>query len=130
LFSIKRNGTEDIRQFKNGGIDRSTSYNIYSYQTNGPSFGYSAYDLNIVSYSNKYTSSSSNLGYTYQSPVKCTYNSICANSFLAGSSTGWLTTEIEVYRMLNPVTTSAKPGIQLKLRLIEYIILFFLHRAI
>jgi hypothetical protein len=50
------------------------------------------------------------LGYTYQLPEECTYNSICAKSFLAGSYTGWLTTEIEVYQMLNPVTTSARPG--------------------
>jgi hypothetical protein len=91
-------------------MDRSSSYNIYSYGTNGPSFGYLAYDLNIVSNSDIYTGSSSFLGYTYQLPAECSYNTNCAKSFLAGSYTGWLTTEIEVYQMINPITTSIKPG--------------------
>ncbi len=77
---------------------------------NGPTFGYLGYDLNIVSYSNKYDTSTSGLGYTYQLPAECKYNSVCAKSFLAGSYTGWLTTEIEVYQMIDPVTTSARPG--------------------
>jgi hypothetical protein len=111
LFSIRRNGTEDIRIFKNGGTqDRSSNYNIYNYVINGPNFGYLGRDLNIVTYSNKYAISSSNLGYTYQLPEECTYNSDCAKSFLAGSYTGWLTTEIEVYQMIGPITTSVKPG--------------------
>jgi hypothetical protein len=113
LFSIQRNGTDDIRKFKNGGSqDRSSSYNLYSYETYGPSFGYNAYDLKIVSYSNKKTGSLSYLGHSYQLPSECTYNSVCANSFLAGSFTGWLTTEIEVYQMIDPITTSVKPGMQ------------------
>ena len=115
LFSVRRNGTEDIRQFKNGGSqDRSTSYNIYSSISYGPSFGSSQYDLYICSYSNKISSSKSNLGYTYQLPVECTYNSACAQSFLAGSYTGWLTTEIEVYQMVDPITTTVRPGMDLK----------------
>ena len=111
LFSIRRNGTEDIRQFKNGGSqDRSTSYNLYSQGVNGPSFGYQGYDLDICTYSNKISNSESSLGYTFQLPVECTYNSACAKSFLAGSFTGWLTTEIEVYQMINPITTTIGPG--------------------
>jgi hypothetical protein len=111
LYSLRRNGTTGSRKFKNGGTqDRNTTYNLNTAASNGPSFGYAAYDLNIESYSNKLATSSSNLGYTYQLPEECTYNSICAKSFLAGSYTGWLTTEIEVYQMLNPVTTSARPG--------------------
>ncbi len=65
------------------------------------------------------------MGYTYQLPAECTYNSVCAKSFLAGSSTGWLTTEIEVYQMINPVTTSVKPGMQILLELTEFILAFF-----
>ena len=65
----------------------------------GPSFGFQAYDLKIVSYSNRFASSTSNLGYTFQLPEECTYNSNCTKTFFAGSYTGWLTTEIEVYQM-------------------------------
>ena len=115
LFSVRRNGTEDIRQFKNGGSqDRTSGYNIYSSISYGPSFGASQYDLFICSYSNKISRSYSDLGYTYQLPVECPYNSDCARSFLAGSYTGWLTTEIEVYQMIDPITTTVRPGIYLK----------------
>ncbi len=111
LFSIRRNGTQDIRKFKNGGDqDRSSLYNIHNNDFYGPSFGYQAYDINIVSYSNKYATSSSDLGFTYQLPAGCTYRSNCARSFFAGSYTGWLTTEIEVYQMIDPITTSPSPG--------------------
>ena len=115
LYSLRRNGTADPRILKNGGTqDRSTAYNIYSSTANGPSFGKSAYDLNICSYSHEKGCSTSLLGYTYQLPVECTYNSACANSFLAGSYTGWLTTEIEVYQMVDPITTTVRPGMDLK----------------
>jgi hypothetical protein len=63
--------------------------------------------LKIVSYSNQKTGSLSYLGHSYQLPSECTYNSVCAKSFLAGSFTGWLTTEIEVYQMIDPITTGA-----------------------
>ncbi len=76
LFSIRRNGTEDIRTFKNGGSqDRSSTYNINNNPMYGPSFGFQANDLKIVSYSNRFASSTSNLGYTFQLPEECTYNS-------------------------------------------------------
>jgi hypothetical protein len=113
LYSLRRNGTSGARKFNNGGAkDRSSSYNIFTDSYYGPSFGSSAYDLTIVSYSNKKTGSLSYLGHSYQLPSECTYNSVCANSFLAGSFTGWLTTEIEVYQMIDPITTSVKPGMQ------------------
>jgi hypothetical protein len=112
LFTLRRNGTTDTKTFKNGGDqDRSTTYNIYTNIGFGPSFGSSANDLKIVSYSNKYATSTSNLGFTYQLPAGCSYGSNCAQSFLAGSNTGWLTTEIEVYEMVDPITTSVRPGI-------------------
>jgi hypothetical protein len=108
LFSLRRNGTQEARVFKNGGSqDKSSSYNIITSAINGPSFGYLAYDLKIVSYSNKYAGSSSFLGYSYELPSECSYmnvqNTDCSKSFLAGSYTGWLTTEIEVYQMIYPI---------------------------
>ncbi len=111
LFTLRRNGTTETKKFNNvGDQDRSTAYNIYTNRGFGPSFGSSANDLKIVSYSNIYADSTSNLGYTYQLPAGCTYGSTCAKSLLAGSNTGWLTTEIEVYEMIDPITTSVRPG--------------------
>jgi hypothetical protein len=79
-----------------------SKYNIRTDVHYGPGFGYQGYDLNIVSYSNKFATSSSDLGYSFQLPEGCTYGTQCSRNFFAGSYTGWLVTEIEVYQMTQP----------------------------
>ena len=110
MFSLRRNGTSNNVQLRSGGTsnDPSGQYALYIYSSYGAYFGYN--DLYVSDQSFSSSSSTSNLCYTYDCPVGCTYGSTCAQSYLAGSYSSWYTDEIEVFEMLSPVTTTVQPG--------------------
>ncbi len=66
LFSLRRNGNANNLKLLNGGVDRSSSNSLYVGNF-GPSFGYN--DLFISSYSNKFSTSNSNLCYSFSCPA-------------------------------------------------------------
>jgi hypothetical protein len=110
IFSLRRNGTSNNVQLRSGGTsgDPSAQYALYIIQSYGPYFGYN--DLYVSDQSFSTASSTSNLCYTYDCPVGCSYGTTCSQSYLAGSYSGWYTDEIEVFEMLSPVTTTVQPG--------------------
>lgn len=80
-------------------ITSNKNFATYSYSTYGPTFG-GGFDLYICSEANKYNSSYSNLGHTYNPPVGASYGSTKAKNFLAGSY-NFILTDLEVFT-LNP----------------------------
>ena len=110
MFSLRRNGTSNNVQLRSGGTsnDPSGQYALYISTSYIAILGYN--DLYVTDQSFSSSGSSSNLCYTYDCPVGCTYGSTCAQSYLAGSYSSWYTDEIEVFQMLSPVTTTVQPG--------------------
>jgi hypothetical protein len=110
IFSLRRNGTINNIQLRSGGTsnDPSGQYAVYIYPIYGAYFGFN--DLYICDQSFALSSSTSNLCYTYDCPVGCSYETTCSQSYLAGSYSSWYTDEIEVFQMLSPVTTTVQPG--------------------
>jgi hypothetical protein len=94
IFSLRRNGVSYSDKF--GVID--SSYAMVSDSNYGPVFG-GGYDIFVADNSNVVTGSNSNFGYGYSLPSGYIKGSSSAQSFLAGSYNGWLTTEIEVFQL-------------------------------
>jgi hypothetical protein len=68
IFSLRQNGTNNNVKLRSSGThDISAQYALYINPTNGPRFGY--YDLNVCDQSFSQGSSTSSLGYSYDSPV-------------------------------------------------------------
>ena len=65
-------------------VDGYPDYAIYHTSSYGPTFG-RGQDLLIVDNCDKITNCQSNLGRTYQTPAGYTYNTVQAQSLLAGS---------------------------------------------
>ncbi len=84
IFSLRRSGNLNNQRFN---VTRP-SLALFSYYDNGPAFG-DGYDINIRDNS---------ITYSYELPNNITYYSSEAKSYLAGSS-GWYSTEIEVYQV-------------------------------
>ena len=109
IFSLRRNGTISNVQLRSGGSsDPSAQYALSISSSYLGKFGYN--DLEICDQSFSTASSTSNLCYSYDCPVGCSYGTTCSQSFLAGSYNGWFTDEIEVFQLLSPITTTVKPG--------------------
>ena len=93
LFSLRRNGTSNAVKFSIIESDYAF-YSHYSYMAyNGRA------DLYVANQPFSNTGSSSNLGLSYSAPSGCTYNSVCAYTFLAGAYSGWYVDEIEAYQL-------------------------------
>ncbi len=93
LFSLRRNSVSTNYKF----MVTMPEYAIYGYQIYGPTFG-GGHDIRIIDKSNIYTASSTYFCYSYQCPSGYSYGAT-SQPFLAGTSSGWLTTEIEVYQI-------------------------------
>jgi hypothetical protein len=95
LFSLRRNGTSNTVKFP---LINDPQYALYS------SYSYFAYygrgvDLYVVYNAFAITGSYSNLGRDYTAPSGCTYESVCAKNFMAGSYNDWYVDEIEAYQL-------------------------------
>jgi hypothetical protein len=110
IFSLRRNGTSNNVKLRSVGTsgDPNAEYALRIETNYGPYFGYN--DLYVCDQSFSSSSSTSNLCYTYDCPVGCSYGTTCSQSYLAGSYGSWYTDEIEVFEILSPFTTTVQPG--------------------
>ena len=109
IFSLRRNGTINNVQLRVGSAyDTKATYSIWIGSSYLGYFGYNDLIINDQAFSS--SGSSSNLCYSYDCPIGCSYGTACSQSYLAGSYGSWYTDEIEVFQMLSPVTTTVQPG--------------------
>lgn len=93
LYSLRRNGQQSNRKLP---IKLESSYlAIYTDSTYGPVFG-GGNDIHIRNRSDIFSGSHSNLGKTYNFDE---YETIISRSYLSGSFSGWLTANIEVFKI-------------------------------
>jgi hypothetical protein len=109
LFSLRRNGTINNLKLRSGGTsgDPTAKFSLYVYPSYFQ-FGYNDLYVNDNSFSTG--SSTTNLCYTFDCPVGCSYGDSCSQTYLAGRFSTWYTDEIEVFEMLSPTTTTVQPG--------------------
>ena len=95
IFSLRRNGISNSEKF----MVNKTNNAILNDTPHGPTF--EGHDINIIHNSNTNTGSISNFGHSYNLPSGYIYIYIYGEtktqSYLAGSYSGWQTTEIEVF---------------------------------
>ena len=93
IFSVKRKGTANNEKFNVKDSQHIVSqHNLY-----GLSFGK---DIQIIDESNNKHGSYSNFGDHYELPQGYTKGEDNTSDYLAGTLNKWLTTEIEVYQLL------------------------------
>ena len=109
IFSLRRKGVFNGKKFV---INKNTwrePYDVWDNAESGPAFGDA--DIYICDNSNIDACSSSWFCLTFLCPDEYTGS---ADSYLAGSHTGWLTTEIEVFQLSNSVYTSSASSVTTK----------------
>jgi hypothetical protein len=96
IFSLRRNGTINNVKLRSGGTpnDPSGKYAVYI----GPTLFAFGYDMYVTAPA--FTrSGSSDLCYTYECPVGCSYGDSCSRTYLAGRFSTWYADEIEAYQL-------------------------------
>ncbi len=88
IYSLRRNGVSNLSKHNISNNDHGKA--IFTNPSYGPTFG-GGHDLNITNNSNLYKGSHTN---------PKSYSGIPSNTYLAGTHSGWLTSDIEVYQIL------------------------------
>ena len=94
LFSLRRNGTSNSVKL----LIVESSYALYSHYSYVGYYG-RASDLFICDQPFANTGSYSQLGLSYTLPSGCTYNTPCAQTFLAGKYQSWYVDDFETYQL-------------------------------
>jgi len=95
IFSLRRNG--GLTNYKLPIQSTQVNYAIFGYASYGPTFG-GGHDIFIRVQSNTNTGSYSNI-HSYTPPTYPSGSN--RTTFLTGGYKNWLTTEIEVYQLIN-----------------------------
>jgi hypothetical protein len=94
IFSLRRYGTSYSEKY----TIKYPQFAINNNRYYGPAFG-DGIDIYVRDNSNIYTKSYANFGDSYNLPPGYTHGESNTQSYLAGSYSSWLTTEIEVFQI-------------------------------
>ena len=81
---MNKPGWASVKLPQTGKYSSNRAHSIYCSSGYGPTFG-GGHDIYISNYASSKSNSYSNLGYTYSPPSGYSYDSIFAQTFLAGS---------------------------------------------
>jgi hypothetical protein len=95
IFSLRRNGISNVYKF----MIEAAPYAIFGNPLYGPAFGL-GHDIVVRNRSDINVGSNTAFCGTYQCPSGYTYGDY-TKSFLAGNYNNWLSTEIEVYQLID-----------------------------
>jgi hypothetical protein len=94
IFSLRRNGISYNEKY----MVRDPSFAIGNYAIEGPTFGKGYSDI-FLTLSNGGYIGHTNFGNSYSLPAGYSYGQEKTKSYLAGSYSGWIVSEVEVFQL-------------------------------